>query len=506
MNLHTKILFGLIKKGVAKFKTTPAPEIPAPSAKANENLDYKRITYTNPNIIVPKADEDVPRRPFAARFIINANNSLSPFRDYCRKWDSLDSGQKAINDVFGTYLPKSKVDWNGHDPTGDRALEWWAFSGFGAIELKALSEQEANQEKTGNQIPQYVSAYEFLSDFEVRANLAPYGGNAYFDQDGKVIKIKLYGKDVFPNEGKDWAYAKFAYRTSSFVWTTIYHHLFKSHYNISNTPSIATYTHLETDHPLRQFLKPFLFRTAAINNASCDTLLPKGSIIHRATGLTWDSMHEVYRTMLRADKFTPYPEQLELTGLGKHLQNGGGQILDYTNDGLAFWKVVNAFISDVVENSPAFNKVVKSDASKRWWEQVNVLAEEDLGGFGKSSLIAYLTEFLFTVSGYHSFVGHVSPFVKNPAIASGKLYPDLAMSDQQTSEQISVVASITGLEMPGLMGNFQHLMPDVNARECLIRFQNNLRALDGEINQRNAKRAIPLHAFVPDKMSLGVSI
>ena len=506
MNLHTKVLFSLIKKGVSKFKTTPAPEIPQPSVEANENLELKTVTYTNPNIIVPNADEDVPRRPAISRIIINANNSLSPFRDYCHKWESAQSGEKKINDVFGTYLPKSKVDWNGHDPTGDKALEWWAFGGFGAIELKALSAEEATKEKVGDQVPQYVSAYEFLSDFEVRANLAPYGGSAYFDKAGKVIKIKLYGKDVFPNEGKDWAYAKFAYRTSSFVWTTIYHHLFKSHYNISNTPSIATYTHLDPAHPLRQFLKPFLFRTAAINNASCDTLLPKGSIIHRATGLTWDSMHEVYRTMLRADKFTPMPEQLEVSGLGKHLQNGGAEVLGYTSDGLAFWKTVHSFISDVVDNSPAFNKIVKSDASKRWWEQVNVLAEEDLGAFGKTSMIRYLTEFLYTVSGYHSFVGHVSPFVQNPAIASGKLYPGLAMSDQQTSEQISVVASITGLEMPSLMGNFEHLMPDVNTRESLIRFQNDLRELDTEIGRRNAKRDIPLHAFVPDKMSLGVSI
>lgn len=506
MNLHTKVLFALIKKGVSKFRTTPPDKIPTPIAKANDKLACKRITYTNPNIIVPKIDEDVPPRPFVSRLIINANNSLSPFKDYCHKWDSAGSGQKTINEVFGAYLPKSKVDWNGHDPTGDRALEWWAFGGFGAIELKALSKQEATTETVGDQIPQYVSSYEFLNDFEVRANLAPYGGNAYFNSDGKIIKIKLYGKDVFPNEGKDWEYAKFAYRTSSFVWTTIYHHLFKSHYNISNTPSIATYTHLDPEHPLRAFLKPFLFRTAAINNASCDTLLPKGSIIHRATGLTWDSMHEVYRKMLEADKFTPFPEQLEQTGLGKHLQNGGSQILGYTSDGLAFWKVVNAFISDVVDNSPAFNQVIKSDASKRWWEQVNVLAEEDLGAFNKSSLIAYLTEFLFTVSGYHSFVGHVSPFVANPAIASGKLYPNLAMADQQTSEQISVVASITGLEMPGLMGNFKHLMPDVNTRESLLSFQNNLRTLDAEIKQRNGKRDIPLHAFVPDKMSLGVSI
>ncbi|MFT7604270.1 MAG: hypothetical protein ACI8VT_001844 [Saprospiraceae bacterium] len=506
MNLHTKILFKLIKKGMSTFEPTPPDDIPAPSVKANKKLDYKRVSYTSPNIIVPKTDEDVASRPFIARTIINVNNSFSPFRDYNTQWDSAESGQQSIQDVFGAYLPKNKVNWNDHDPTGDRALEWWAFGGFGALELKALSAQEASKEKAGDRIPQYVSSYEFLSDFEVRSNLARYGGNAYFDKAGKIIKIKLHGKDVFPHEVKSWEYAKFAYRTSSFVWTTIYHHLFKSHYNISNTPSIATYTNLDANHPLREFLKPFLFRTAAINNASCDTLLPKGSIIHRATGFTWDSMQEAYKVMLTSDKFMPFPDQIKQAGITDHLQNGGSNILGYANDGLAFWKVVHSFISDVVDNSPAFGKILKNDASKRWWEQVNVLSNNELGGFDSSGLISYLTEFVFTVSGYHSFVGHVSPFVRNPKIATGKLYPDVAMANQQASQQIAVVASITGLEMPSLLGNFNHLMPDVNTRESLLGFQNNLKVLNSEIEDRNAKRDIPLNAFVPDKMSLGVSI
>ncbi len=506
MNFHTKVLFKLVKKGVSEFEPTSPSEIPAPSIEANENLPLMKVDYTSPNIIVPKKDEDMPGRPFYAKAIIRLNNRFSPFRDYSKQWDSLEQGQKSLNNVFGSYLPKNKIDWNGHDPTGDRAMEWWGLCGFGALELKVLNEADAKKETVGDRTPQYVSTYGFLGDFEVRKGLARYGGDAYYDKDGKIIKIKLHGKDVLPNEGQAWEYAKFVYRSSSFVWTTVYHHLFKSHYTVSNIPSIATYSNLGTEHPLREFLKPFLFRTAGINNASCDTLLPKGSIIHRATGFTWDSMHEIYKTMLTSGKFLPFPEQLKRSGVANHMQNGGANILNNATDGMAFWNVVNNFASDVVKNSPAFEKALKHDATKRWWEQINALSNDEVGGFGSDGLTAYLTEFLFTVSGYHSFVGHVAPFVKNPAVVSGKLYPNVAVADQQTSQQISVVASITGLEMPNLLGNFKHLMPDTNTRESLIKFQNNLKNLNSDILERNSKRDIPLHAFIPDKMSLGVSI
>jgi hypothetical protein len=507
MNLHTSVLFRIIQLGIKQYKPTATHEIPLPSIP--HGIDHKTILMPTlgPGKKVLEKDEDVPTRPPLLKTVIRLNNRFSPLKDTCTPWDSVEIGKQGFHATFGEYLPKGRVDWKGLDPAGDKALQWWVFSGFGALELHRLDEQTARAEQVAGQIPYFVSSYEFLNNLPVRPGLANYGGAVYLDEQGNILKIKLRGKDVFPNEGKSWEAAKFAYRSTALVWATLFHHLFYSHYTVSNTGVLATIQNLPADNPLRLLLKPFLFRTAAINNGGADSLLPNGAAFSRTTGFTWTAMEEAYSIMMRRVAYKPLPDLLRERGIDRDsLSALPEDIFPYGRDAELFWQTLHTFSADVLEKSPAFKNIVKNDAVKTWWQEVNTELHFSSQDLSSEQLSTFLTQFFFTVSAFHSWVGHVAPYVADPSIAAGKLFPDSTMTDQQNSTELGVIAAITGLPTPELLGDFTHLMPDDYARQSLKNLHENLLNVGQVIQQRNAGRQISLQTFLPEEIQLSVAI
>ena len=80
------------------------------------------------------------------------------------------------------------------------------------------------------------------------------------------------------------------------------------------------------------------------------------------------------------------------------------------------------------------------------------------------------------------------------------------MANQQNSAELGVIASITGLPTPSLLGDFSHLMPDDYSRGSLNRLHENLLQVGQEIQQRNTRRDIALRAFLPEELNLSVAI
>jgi hypothetical protein len=496
----------MVKLGIKTYQPTLSNEIPFPTVPHGPDHQMVGIPYLAGRKVLAK-DEDAPVRPAVLRTIIQLNNRLNPMRDSAQQWSSPNSGKKTIDAVFGRYFPKSRVDWKGVDPASDQALQWWAFSGFGALELRRLDDRAAREEQVGGNLPFFVSDYEFLKDLAVRPGLVSYGGSVYLDRKGEIIKIKLRGKDVLPGSGNAWEQAKFAYRSSSLVWATLYDHFFYAHYSVSNAGVLATISALPVDNPLRLLLKPFLFRTAAINVGGLDSLLPKGASFHRTSGFTWASMQTAFDLMMRRIAFKSLPDQLRERGIDQAaLRELPEDIFPFGRDGELYWDSMNTFSSDLLENAPAFKGIVQNDAVKAWWEnmaQAVRFSDQDLS---RATLSTFLAQFFYTVSAYHSWVGHVTPYVEDPTVAAGKLFAESAMTDQQNSAELGVIASITGLPTPTLLGDFSHLMPDAYSRDSLSRMHHSLMAVNREIHTRNAGRDIPLQAFLPEEMNLSVAI
>ena len=117
-----------------------------------------------------------------------------------------------------------------------------------------------------------------------------------------------------------------------------------------------------------------------------------------------------------------------------------------------------------------------------------------------------VTMLFFTVSGFHNFVGTVTEYVADPTFTAGKLWPGVTMADRQSTMQLCLIASTTGFELPRISGDFSHLMPDDGAKEAARRFRESLRAVQANIEARNAKRAQPFRAFEPNRVSLSVGV
>ena len=497
----------MIKLGIKSYHPRASHEIPLPSLPHGPANSTLHIPTLGPGKKVLESDEDEPTRPPILKMLIRMNNRLNPIKDSNKAWTSAEGGKQAIQSVFGNYFPKSRVNWNGFDPAGDEALRWWVFSGFGALELHRLDDRTAQAEQVPGQTPYFVSSYEFLKDLEVRPGLASYGGAVYLDKQGNILKMKLRGKDVLPSEGKTWEAAKFAYRSTGLVWATLYHHLFFSHYSVSNSGVVATMLNLPADNPLRMLLKPFIYRTAAINNGGADSLLPKGASFHRSTGLTWPAMEEAYSLMIQRTAFKALPDLLRERGIDSDsLSALPEDIFPFGRDGQLFWNTLSTFSTDLLQNSPSFRNIEKNDAVKAWWEEIGTSLHFSPHDLSVEHLSSFLAQFFFTVSAFHSWVGHVTPYVLDPSIAAGKLFPESTMADRQNSSELSVIASVTGLPTPSLLGDFSHLMPDTYSRKSLQNLHENLLGMSREIHQRNAGRDIPLQIFLPEEINLSVAI
>ena len=100
------------------------------------------------------------------------------------------------------------------------------FNGLGQSRLFKLSEEDAAKEADGSY---YAVKLGVMEKLEVRAGLAKYGADIYFDKNGHVIKIVRLGKTFKPGQGHEWECAKLAFRGSLQTLTTAVDHLVGKH-------------------------------------------------------------------------------------------------------------------------------------------------------------------------------------------------------------------------------------------------------------------------------------
>lgn len=506
MNIHTRVFLSLVKSAIGKFQPTAPSRIARPfipHGLAQEVMTVKHLA----DIQVPARDEDQAARPALPRIVIKLINRWAPLMDSPAPWPSIQAARESINRDFGPYLPPSRVSWGDFDLASDQAIRWWALSGFGALQLKKLQPHERACEAVGGIEPHFVSSYDFLGKFPVRPGLKPYGGDLYLDAHGRPLKIKIGSQDVLPDAGTAWAAAKFSYRSSCLVWTTLREHIFHSHYTVANAMVLATQRHLPFDHPLRLLLKPFVFRTTAINQGGMDTLIPKGSAIHRAVGFTWEGLQAAYRHMDQRRSFVPFPQWLRQSGLdAASLAAQEPDFFPYGRDGELYWEGVYRFCQDLFNAEPALVDIRQDSQLASWWAEITKTLNFSSCSLSRDNLILFLTQFIFTVTAHHSWVGHVAPYVTDPSTLGGKLFPHATVNSRQNSQQIAVIASLTSLETPRLLENYEHLMPTEQAKASWLRFQEDLVRINQEVARRNQDRPIALQAFAPDKMRVSVGI
>jgi hypothetical protein len=264
---------------------------------------------------------------------------------------------------------------------------------------------------------------------------------------------------------------------------------------------------LSPDHPLRFWLKPYMFRTGAANVNAAGSLLPDRGLVHRATGLS--ELAPARRRMLDGAFYEPLPVTLHRQGI--HPQQLPATLADrlpYSVDGMDFWKTLEIYVYSSFDESPALSGILegqRGEQTRTWWNDLGGQLPKGLPPLGQEALAGLVTWLLFVVTGFHAHVGHVAPYVRNATVIAARLFAGAVMSDPQNLLQMGIVAVLTGMKVPHIDGDLSRAMPDAGALGCYRRFQRALAELQEEIDGRNARRALPFLGFSPRHVPCSVS-
>src|SRR5262249_46743519 len=131
------------------------------------------------------------------------------------------------------------------------------------------------------------------------------------------------------------------WKCSLFVGTTVADHLGVVHLTISNLMVTATRENLPPDHPIRRLLKPYEFRTVAINYDASLALAPEGGVAHRAFGFTYEGLVGCLLHARHTATCATFPElmaQRQLADLGERFP--------FATDGIALFHVIRTYVNE----------------------------------------------------------------------------------------------------------------------------------------------------------------
>ncbi|KAJ1633894.1 lipoxygenase [Pavlovales sp. CCMP2436] len=268
----------------------------------------------------------------------------------------------------------------------------------------------------------------------------------------------------------------------SFVeWYGSYDHLTVVHLVLGNALVTAAREQLSAAHPLRRLLKPFTYRTVAVNRGARNLLCQV------------DLLSE---TLIDADE-PPL--------------DAGSARTPFAADHLAFRAVVHRFVQAYVCEYYSSDQVLLDDAQVRqMWaalrHRFRRLPRLTEGGqvlegawplrrararTPRETLVQVLTSLLVHVTAVHKHVGPAGEYVSDP-------------------RKVLSIALVTGFRQPMLMDDYTHvLLRDAHlaaTRRIFDGFQAELAALSLEVRRKNARRLFRVQSFDPARLSSSVSI
>jgi hypothetical protein len=410
----------------------------------------------------------------------------------------------------------------------------WAFAGFAAHTLEPVLGADSDGAV-------YFSDFTWMKGLEVRAGFEQYGAAAYFNENQELLKVEYshINRMVYPSDGDLWKRAKFIWRSSAMVGITLRDHLAGLHLTFADDVTASATENLPQAHPLRRFLKPFIYRTIQINFAASNLLCADHSLLHRTVALTWPALQKGFEYSFDIDylrsKWAQHPTKNGLwkryfekspaasfkAALPEELAQQGKY--PYYEDLQAYYRVVEKFVESFVniysqpgkgfDSRPPFHK--DPDVSA-FWEHIQQgakfsdLSRSGWGRLNREKLVEMLTLFVVSVTGLHQHLGNVAEYLVDPTFLTPAIRPGRDMNDVQKSFQGMAIAVSTGFVMPSILDDFTHLLLHDEHYEAAVvvyeQFNQDLRRLSHDIDERNKVRKWPCNAFNPRFLTSSVSV
>jgi hypothetical protein len=533
----------------------------------NIDINIKRL---NMNYELPSFDEDSPPENTVYKLSgLVLNWKFVGFEDVDDDWDNAEDAMEFREKVFS--LPPVNVEYKElqSDEAISRlaffglACHWTRKVRRPTIPLAPISGSKANPDQNNDYVPDpyppanavYVNDASILYAYDVRPPYERYGAYAYFDENFKVVGIYwCHGKKpVKPTSqggnASEWDHAKWAWKASMFALVTIYDHLLVTHIVEANTFVTQTRKNLPVEHPLRQFLKPFTYHTVSVNYSAAVNLINDKGLVHRIWAFTYDEFLRVVNSLTALYRFKPWPQFID-PELRADYQSGKLKDADYPiiQDSDQFWNIVQNYVTDWLNTQYGEYDATHDhpppsdeDSSSIYGLRPDGVAPNRYGGMlertegylglpkddqylinfmnglssqlgipiitSRARLIEVLTQLIVNGTGKHEHVGQVSDYMMNPTFVGMKLLPDKTMQSVQTYVQQCALVVLTGLKMPKLLDDWEHLV-DQPFKAGYRRFKSDLHKLQAEIDERNQRpnRRYPFVSFNPKVIDTSVSV
>ncbi|CAK9067484.1 unnamed protein product [Durusdinium trenchii] len=245
------------------------------------------------NLQVPQGpEEQLPDRylnPTSRENYIERHLTVLPMTEYSF-YDSFGPDENPVDFVMkqmAAVYPEVYQEWP--DKRSDEALTRFCLYGIGAQRVEV---EMCNGKK------HYVVRTNMLSGLPVMDAFERYGGDAYFDEQWRPVKIVDAGLSP-PNAAWDsqapvvtqpgdegWERAKFRFRSSLFSLVTLVDHLYGIHLQTANLFVTALREQMSPEHPIRRFLTPFTYQTIAVNDNAAHNLTAPRSMGPRCFAFT----------------------------------------------------------------------------------------------------------------------------------------------------------------------------------------------------------------------------
>jgi len=317
----------------------------------------------------------------------------------------------------------------------------------------------------------------------------------------KLHTLIVLKKSVKPGD-EEWERAKFLLRSTGLMVVTAADHLAWGHLIYSNHTNIAASECLEGHHPIRRLLQVHLYHAAYVNSTATVLLIPYGGSLSRNLAFTHDSLPQVLDISYKSLKYETFPQFLKRQGMDKV----DPDLFPMALDGLEYYQIVYKYVHDYVNIYYKNDGAVEHDAQiQEFWKKLTDLFPCKLPSLSKDALIQYITQFIFTVSGWHSQAGNVSAYFRDPAFAAPACPEGLLMSYPPMTFIQTLIAVGTAGNMPQVTDDWSHLMLDDESKKVLSIFRQELIELSKVIDSRNEKR-ICYNNFNPKYIHSSISV
>jgi len=457
----------------------------------------------------------------------------------------------AYFDHFGVYpKPLHFIVPSGEMQT-DRTLERLVFESIGAhhvepiqdglaINLNPISVNglptagllEALPSEVQREARFIVRLEGLFDDVPVRKGMQGWGGNAFFDSNGKLMALQYRGQTIIAGqEPAKWEAFKFIFRSSLVSTVTAFDHLVSTHILGSESLAVATAETLPAHHGLRRLLTPHTWGSLRINMQAATNLFAKNMLVHRASpfegeafeaadgsdGMLWKMI-----PLLRYTKFIECHDKYSQL----RIKNNAPEAPFFEDGKLlhdALLEYVQSFVHTIytgssetscskeLQNDERATKFVSNffesnSATPDFWPQSFHQAHKSC-----KALIELLTEVVFMVTGWHRHVGTVADFFRDTRFVTTSWKEGEQEARPKQSMMMMLLAATTKADLPTLKDNLAEIYShDVFFRSLFNKFHTSMQAVQSEVEKRNARRAqsghMEFHQMEPRYVQWGVEV